>query len=89
MLSSREILGYCFLAFVFSFPLFGAQPAQSQSQLLPTGMRITPFAAKGTVLQPLNPGLASLPGFAVVPPRSADPETQLFVASLSETWILV
>jgi hypothetical protein len=33
------------------------------SYMLPTGMRITPFAAKGTVLQPLNPGLASLPDF--------------------------
>jgi len=85
MLSSREILGYLFLVFVCSFPLFGAQPDQPQSQLLPTGMRITPFAAKGTVLQPLNPGLASLPDFvasmAVTSAVSPDGKTLLVLTS--------
>jgi DNA-binding beta-propeller fold protein YncE len=32
-------------------------------QFLPTGQRITPRAAPGAIFQPLNPGLAALPGF--------------------------
>jgi DNA-binding beta-propeller fold protein YncE len=36
---------------------------ENAPQLLPTGMYITPMAAKGTTLQALNPGLPSLPDF--------------------------
>ena len=35
----------------------------SGTQLLPTGMWITPTAARGTILQPLNPGLPARPDF--------------------------
>lgn len=46
---------------VLCTPLF----AVAQGQLLPTGMRITPFAAKGATLKPFNPGLAEFPNFVV------------------------
>jgi YVTN family beta-propeller protein len=39
---------------------------------LPTGMRITPLAARGSMLQPLNPGLPDLPAFTVDHPISTD-----------------
>jgi len=37
--------------------------ALDQGQLLSTGMRITPRAARGAILAPLNPGLAEFPHF--------------------------
>jgi DNA-binding beta-propeller fold protein YncE len=37
--------------------------APAGGQFLPTGQRITPRAAPGAIFQPLNPGLAALPGF--------------------------
>src|SRR5438270_4406960 len=37
---------------------------------LPTGMSITPLAARGSTLQPLNPGLPDLPDFTVDHPIS-------------------
>jgi YVTN family beta-propeller protein len=37
--------------------------AAPAGQFLPTGQRITPRAAPGAIFQPLNPGLAALPGF--------------------------
>jgi DNA-binding beta-propeller fold protein YncE len=37
---------------------------------LPTGMRITPLAPRGSTLQPLNPGLPDLPDFTVDHPIS-------------------
>jgi YVTN family beta-propeller protein len=37
---------------------------------LPTGMSITPLAARGSTLQPLNPGLLDLPDFTVDHPIS-------------------
>ena len=37
---------------------------------LPTGMSITPLAARGSTLQPLNPGLPDLPAFTVDHPIS-------------------
>jgi DNA-binding beta-propeller fold protein YncE len=43
--------------------LFGAERDSAKPQPLPTGMSITPLAAKGAMLQPLNPGLATLPNF--------------------------
>jgi len=39
--------------------------AQSQPEMLPTGMSITPFAQPGTTFQFLNPGLPTLPDFRV------------------------
>jgi len=37
---------------------------------LPTGMSITPLSARGSTLQPLNPGLPDLPDFTVAHPIS-------------------
>ena len=37
---------------------------------LPTGMSITPLAARGSTFQPLNPGLPDLPDFTVDHPIS-------------------
>ena len=41
------------------------QNPQSQPEVLPTGMMITPTAARGSIFQPLNPGLPDLPQFTV------------------------
>ncbi|HEX3153573.1 MAG TPA: hypothetical protein VHV32_03060, partial [Candidatus Angelobacter sp.] len=41
-----------------------------ESEELPTGMSITPLAARGSTLQPLNPGLPNLPDFTVDHPIS-------------------
>ncbi len=64
----RRIAGplIVFLAFaVLSAVSPGPTHAQSQGQLLPTGMRITPLAPTGTTLQSLNPGLPAIPDFLV------------------------
>ena len=42
----------------------------SEGELLPTGMSITPTAAKGSVFQPLNPDLPDLPQFTADHPVS-------------------
>jgi YVTN family beta-propeller protein len=44
--------------------------AASRAEELPTGMSITPLAARGSTLQPLNPGLPDLPDFIVDHPIS-------------------
>jgi DNA-binding beta-propeller fold protein YncE len=44
--------------------------AASRAEDLPTGMSITPLAARGSTLQPLNPGLPDLPDFTVDHPIS-------------------
>jgi YVTN family beta-propeller protein len=41
-----------------------------EAEELPTGMSITPLAARGATLQPLNPGLPDLPDFTVDHPIS-------------------
>ena len=41
----------------------GSVRAQTQGEMLPTGMRVTPSAAPGSIFQPLNPHLAGLPDF--------------------------
>jgi len=44
----------------------------NKGEFIPTGVRITPSAAKGSIFQPLNPGLASDPTFTVgrrLPPQ--------------------
>src|SRR5438132_1547977 len=52
---------------------------------LPTGVRITPTAAPGSIFQPLNPGLASDPTFtvgqAVTTVISPDGKTLLILTS--------
>jgi len=63
MFGSRAVLLPSIFILLLSLRLSGTPAGQPESQLLPTGMRITPLAAKGTVLQPLNPGLPSLPNF--------------------------
>jgi WD40 repeat protein len=59
--------------------------AQSQPQILPTGMAITPLAQPGTLFQSLNPGLPSLPEFradmAVTTALSPDGNTLLILTS--------
>lgn len=71
---------------LFAAILFAATPgslaqsqpnlAQSQSEIPPTGMSITPLAAPGTIFQSLDPGLPTLPDFrvdmAVTAARSPD-----------------
>jgi len=44
--------------------------AASRAEELPTGMSITPLAARGSTLQALNPGLPDLPDFTVDHPIS-------------------
>src|SRR5437764_7171251 len=44
--------------------------AASDGELLPTGMSITPTAAKGSTFQPLNPDLPDLPQFTADHPVS-------------------
>src|SRR5258708_19532934 len=36
-----------------------------RGEFIPTGVHITPLAAKGSIFQPLNPGLVSDPSFTV------------------------
>jgi hypothetical protein len=61
--SRTTLLALILVSLVCLYPLPAANP-QNAPQLLPTGMWITPTAAKGTVLQPLNPGLPTFPDFA-------------------------
>jgi DNA-binding beta-propeller fold protein YncE len=60
------------LAFVWlSGSAIGQQKKQSSNtQELPTGMSITPMAARGSTFQPLNPDLPDLPQFTVDHPIS-------------------
>ena len=59
--------------------------AQSQPEILPTGVSITPLAEPGTTLQFLNPGLPTLPDFrvdmAVTSVLSPDGNTLLILTS--------
>src|SRR5262249_22662444 len=61
------------------------QKSQSQPEVLPTGMMITPTAARGSIFQPLNPGLPDLPKFTVDHPvttaASPDGNTLLILTS--------
>jgi DNA-binding beta-propeller fold protein YncE len=64
----------------------GAQErSSSQPEMLPTGMSITPTAARGAIFQPLNPDLHDLPQFTVDHPIttavSPDGNTLLIVTS--------
>jgi YVTN family beta-propeller protein len=75
------------LVFGMFAPLNGApqQNSSSGTESLPTGMSITPTAAKGTLFQPLNPDLPDRPEFTVDHPittaLSPDGKTLLIVTS--------
>src|SRR5215470_13057007 len=80
MPSSKSI---CWLIF---FLALTTPPILSQQQeILPTGMSITPTAAKGSVFQPLNPDLPDLPQFTADHPvsmaTSPDGKTLLILTS--------
>jgi DNA-binding beta-propeller fold protein YncE len=57
----------------------------NKGEFIPTGVHITPSAAKGSIFQPLNPGLASDPTFtvgqAVTTAVSPDGKTLLILTS--------
>src|SRR6266849_6346225 len=57
----------------------------NKGEFIPTGVRIAPSAAKGSIFQPLNPGLASDPTFtvgqAVTTAVSPDGKTLLILTS--------
>ena len=59
--------------------------AQTTSEILPTGMTVTPGAPRGAVLQDLNPGLPALPefkaGMAVTSALSPNGRTLLALTS--------
>lgn len=65
--------------------LYGSSAGQNDGHWLPTGVRVTPLAAKGTVLEPLNPGLKRLPNFvasmAVATAVSPDGNTLLVITA--------
>ena len=67
--------------------LFTTKPASADDNkiFVPTGMRITPTAAKGSIFQPLNPGLLNYPDFvvgqAVATTVSPDGNTLLILTS--------
>ena len=56
----------CASSFLFAI----VQSPQAAPEALPTGMMITPTAARGSVYKQLNPDLAELPGFTVDHPVS-------------------
>src|SRR5437016_3965155 len=78
MVTGMNICKAMLLAMVGIGPLLLAAPqnakpkkqAASASELLPTGMSITPTAAKGSIFQPLNPDLPDLPQFTADHPVS-------------------
>lgn len=78
---SSTFFAFAILVAIFSVPTL----AQSQGEILPTGMSITPLAPSGAIVQTLNPGLPSLPGFradmAVTTALSPDGKTLLILTS--------
>src|SRR5579863_4566818 len=73
-MKSTRNLPFHLLAFFFLFWSLASLPAQQPSspapETLPTGMMITPTAAKGSMFQPLNPDLPDFPQFTVDHPVS-------------------
>lgn len=73
------------VALLLVFPLLLHAQSSGLGELLPTGMRLTPLAAPGSTLQPLNPGLPTLPNFrpgmAVTSALSPDGKTLLILTS--------
>jgi YVTN family beta-propeller protein len=68
---------------------FGADEELKEGTFLPTGVRITPDAARGSIFQPLNPGLSFDLGFtvgqAVSTALSYDGKTLLILTSGFDT----
>ena len=60
----------CALVVLWSPVVAQQKKAASKAEELPTGMSITPLAARGSTLQRLNPGLPDLPDFTVDHPIS-------------------
>src|SRR5262249_17727291 len=87
MKRSTRFLVCCFgLLFLVAIAVaLAGQSSQSQPEVLPTGMMITPTAARGSIFQPLNPGLPDLPQFTVDHPVttavSPDGDTLLILTS--------
>lgn len=71
----RQIVGarVCLVFSVFVAISSASTLAQSQPEILPTGMALTPLAQPGTLFQSLNPGWPSLPNFRVDMARRASP----------------
>ncbi|HEV7675557.1 MAG TPA: bifunctional YncE family protein/alkaline phosphatase family protein, partial [Candidatus Angelobacter sp.] len=65
---------FCVMSICVAFLSLAASAQQKKripaAEELPTGMSITPLAARGSTLQPLNPGLPDLPDFTVDHPIS-------------------
>src|ERR1051326_4991710 len=57
--------GLLVLSVCISGTVSGQALPDSQPETLPTGMNITPLAARGSTFQPLNPDLPDLPQFTV------------------------
>ena len=68
-----------------SLAITGADPQLQYGEFIPTGVSITPTAAKGSTFQPLNPDLSSDPAFtagqAVTTAISPDGKTLLILTS--------
>src|SRR5262245_18577188 len=85
-LASRMVATLC--ACTLSLVAADRQPQRSappSAERLPTGISITPLAARGVTLQPLNPDLPDLPQFTADHPLttalSPDGKTLLVVTS--------
>src|SRR5215813_8740086 len=86
MKKSNRLMIYGLLLFTATnSSVLAQQNSQSQPEVLPTGMMITPTAARGSIFQPLNPGLPDLPQFTVDHPVttavSPDGDTLLILTS--------
>ena len=81
-LRSRAVV---FVALCLLGAFAGPAAADSNNTFVPTGMRITPTAARGSIFQPLNPGLPNYPDFvagqAVATTVSPDGKTLLILTS--------
>ena len=80
----NRLLKYVAMAVALVITSLGSL-AQHAPQQLPTGMSITPTAARGTVLLPLNPDLPDMPQYTADHPistaRSPDGATLLVLTS--------
>ncbi|HEX2712816.1 MAG TPA: hypothetical protein VHM88_11410, partial [Candidatus Acidoferrales bacterium] len=78
-------VGMLALACAGSIPGAMADDDSRKGTFIPTGVEITPWAAPGSLFQPLNPGLSSDPGFtvgqAVTTAVSPDGKTLLILTS--------
>jgi DNA-binding beta-propeller fold protein YncE len=94
MKKKNRFLGFLLLpVLACALPLVGSSPAAKtddddhlkKGEFIPTGVHITPGAAKGSLFQPLNPGLSFDPTFtvgqAVTTSVSPDGKTLLILTS--------